>query len=326
MSAASPYEDPKGRFTLQMEDGWALRPQFGDTSGMTFARPLRGRRGEGVALFWVRVEPGTAFLSFVEAVEAALAAQPGFTRLGEQNQTVAGVPGLVREYRAQVAKTRYEKRMVAYYAAVDGRMVLLHAEGPERDFERIRGEVAQMVASFRLTGPTRAASRPARLTGRWKADSGLVLALGDDGSFALAEVSGRYEIESDSLTLVLPAGRETFSYILADDILTLSSNNLEEPIVYRRQSGSKPAPKAQVLTDTALLGRWANKKAGVELALAGNHQFELGEFRGRWVLLGDKLQLERSKTEVITYQMALQGDRLTLSGGDLDDPLRLRRQ
>src|SRR5687768_12722025 len=106
----------------------------------------------------------------------------------------------------------------------------------------------------------------AAIAGRWVNDDGLVLALGDDSSFALAEATGRYEVQADTLTLIIPGqGRESFTFVHdpAAGTLILSSPNLGTPMTYRRTSGAgakTPAPqRAKSASSDAsdeLIGRW----------------------------------------------------------------------
>jgi hypothetical protein len=64
----------------------------------------------------------------------------------------------------------------------------------------------------------------------------------------------------------------------------------------------------------------------VSLQLNKSGSFAMGEFRGRWRYEKGMLHLERSASEVVTYDAKLEGDRLILAGADLDRPIALRRK
>jgi hypothetical protein len=64
----------------------------------------------------------------------------------------------------------------------------------------------------------------------------------------------------------------------------------------------------------------------VSLDLRRNGDFTMGEFQGRWTYERGQLRLERSASEVVTYDAKLEGDRLILAGADLDRPIALRRK
>lgn len=334
LAAARPYKDTKDRFRLVLAPGWELSPQFGDTAGMVFKKQLGRRRGAGLALFSVRVAPeGTeSARAFAAALEPALEGQPGFRRLGEEQAAVGGRPALLKRYEAAFdARSTLKKRIDAYYVEAEGRVYLLQVTSGAREIGRLRRDVRSMLASFVPLGtrppenraPTMVEKAPP-LAGRWVNEDGLVLFLGEDQTFTLADVGGHYEVSRDALTLIIPKkGRQTFAYELASDRLTLRSSELPRPVTYRRQDRS--APKR---TKGDFVGTWETiaTSPAVTLDLEKGGRFRMGDFEGTWRYEAGRLRLERSASEVITYDIRLVGGRLILSGADLDHPIAFRRR
>lgn len=350
-TASRPYEDARRGFRITLAEGWALSPLFGDTEGMVFRRDISSRRGEGLALLMVRSVPLPAggLEAYMAGVERELGAQPGFRRLEDRTARIGGREAEVRVYRTLVsAESRLEKQIRAHFLAASGRAYLIHLEAPPRDLARIEPEVEAMLASFEVLGPRREGvsdPRPTRpsLAGRWVNDDGLVMVLGADESFALADVAGRFEVKGDTLTLVIPGqGRESFSFVLdpGAETLTLSSANLEAPMVYRRGGRSAEAPRKSggdapgdapgtgPADPSAIAGTWetSSGKNTVRLTLRKDGGFRLGPHAGKWSASGGTLRLERSATDVISYRFHVNNGALVLEGGDLDGPVSFTRR
>lgn len=381
---ARPYDDTKGRFHIELAEGWDIAPQFGDLSGMTFRRILKTNRGEAPALLLVHVDPekATSAKSYADMVERELEKQPGFKRLGEHPGIVGGQPALVREYRMLASRRpKIEKRVAAYYLETGGHVYQLHVESTPRGLQRVSRDVSEMLASFKptagppelkidtdalgltesapLAGAAREGARsgpngPNNPIGRWVNENGRVLVLGDDGSFALDETTGRFEIAGDKLTLIIPGqGRESFTFALAaaQDTLTLSSANLGEPMVYRRAGSHRTADHraerssagesadgsgssgaggggASIADAAALIGAWVTPtpKGPLKLDLRGDQSFTMGPMAGRWSASDGRLRLtQEGGGRTIEYAARLERERLHLSGGDLDDEVVFSR-
>lgn len=335
LSAARPYRDTKDRFRLELAPGWELSPQFGDTAGMVFKKKLGRRRGVGLAFLAVRVAPEEmeSARAFARSLEPALQAQPGFRSLGEARAQVGGRPALLRKYRASFdGYPGLKKRIDSYFLEAHGRVFLLQVTSGERERRRIERDVQAMLASFVPMGGRRPEPRRPRprtqavpsLAGRWVNDDGLVLFLAKDQTFTLADVGGRYEANGDALTLIIPKkGRQEFTYQLVSDRLTLRSPDLPGPVTYRRDDRG---PKKHTAGD--FVGSWETVGTAkpIPLELGKDGDFRMGEFEGTWQYEAGRLQLRRSKSEVITYDVRLAGGRLILSGADLDRPIAFRRR
>jgi hypothetical protein len=345
--AARPYEDTKGRFRITLAEKWELMPQFGDMSGMTFRRVIKTRRGEVPAILLVHMDSVQASdtKEYADAVEADLKKQPGYQRLDERAAMVGGKPALLREYKLLVSKKpKIEKIVRAYYLESAAHLYLLHVESTVQEIKSIEKDVDEMLASFTPLAGSTAGKRSEpeiehgqrSISGRWVNSDELVMVLGDDGTFALAEASGRYEVKGDTLTMIIPGqGRETFTFAHDPEkaTLTLSSPNLGEPMVYRRVSSAstakkeKPSDAGEELSSKALLGRWstATPNGLLVLDLRPDKSFSMGAMRGEWTVKGGRLILRKSPKEAIEYRARLDGGRLLLSGGDLDEEVAFGR-
>ncbi len=326
--AARPYQDTKQRFELTVADGWKLAPQFGDTSGMVFAREVLGREGGGTALLIVRTDPigGRSLATFIEEVEAAFAKMPGYSKGREQSVTLNGRPATERRYKTS------DRRLRSTYSEANGYFYLVHFEAPRRAAQRLWPQAKSMLASFTI-GSARARSPVGQHTsttreveapvGRWKSDSGLILKLDADGDYQLADVRGTYRVDGSTLVLSRPGGgRQSFAFEHDEDRgrLVLSSPQLPQPMVYRLIEDKRVGRRQ-------LFGKWraVDVEPVFELSLSSNGRFVLGPYSGQWAVKDGALRLAKSDTEFITYKFRFEGKRLVLSGGDLDKPVAFKR-
>jgi len=78
----------------------------------------------------------------------------------------------------------------------------------------------------------------------------------------------------------------------------------------------------------ALEGRWEARgpdDAIRHIMVRADSSAQFGDDVARWRLVGDSLWLTLGDGVWMVYRMALKGERLTLSGGDLEQPVTLRR-
>lgn len=76
-----------------------------------------------------------------------------------------------------------------------------------------------------------------------------------------------------------------------------------------------------------LPGNW-QARSGDEIRhimVRADSSAQFGEDVARWRVVGDSLWLTLGDGVWMVYRMTLKGERLTLSGGDLDKPVTLRR-
>lgn len=337
---AEPYEDTQHRFRLELPSGWQPTPAFGDTDGMVFTRgPVR--RGGRSATFRVRIGPPSDPDEALARHEPELAQAGRLQPAGNGAANLGAGAALRRAYRR--GEGAQADRISVHALSAAGRTYLLEAVLPERDQQRLSEEVRRLLSDFQpvSAGNVAAPSTPrlsvdeldaSQLAGRFRNDDGLVLALGSDSSFALDSVSGRYEVSGNTLTLIIPGqGREsfTFSFDGAAGTLTLSSPNLDAPMIYRRlgagEGGKTSTARAE--GEGRLVGTWntSAKKGVVTLRLEEGRQFRLGPHQGSWSADGSTLKLDRGGGDLITYRYQLKKGFLLLSGGDLDAPVRFER-
>lgn len=331
--AAKPYEDTRHRFRVELPEVWTLSPQFGDTLGMSFQRELGSRSRKSQAALLIHVDPFQVneTREHADAYEKTLEEQGALEKKGESATTVGGNAALVRDYRLSVKKPKSEKTIRVYFLEAAGHRYQLHVEAAPRDFDKLEGDLQKIMKSFKpLQGGTKSGVEPIKidaidsapnLTGRWTNDDGLQMVLGGDGSFALAETTGRYEVQGNTLTMIIPnQGREsfTFAHDAVGGTLTLSSPNLETPMVYRKGGATTQSSKKE--GSKAIVGRWItptpNGPLVMDLRADGN--FTMGAKSGQWSHSGERLTLIRTGSPGVTYTCALNGDRLALTGGDLE--------
>jgi hypothetical protein len=354
--AARPYEDTRKRFRLELADQWTLVPQFGDTSGMTFRRVMKTRRGDSPAILLIHVDSAQVedARAWADANEAELKKQPGFSKLEEKAGMVGGKPALIREYKMLASKKpRIEKMVRVHFLDAAGHHYLLHYESTVQEFHHAESDVEKMLESFvPIAGSTQEKEAVAApidasakaIAGRWINDDELVLVLGDDGSFALADASGRYEVQGSKLTMIIPGqGRESFTFIHDPEqgTLTLSSDNLPKPMTYRRTGKASPPPakekpakrpteppeKINLAQLTLLVGRWTTPtpNGALVLELRADGSFSMGTMKGRWSATSDELQLIGGSSQRIQYKFRFDASRLLLSGGDLEEEVAFSR-
>jgi hypothetical protein len=335
---ARPYEDTKQRFSLEVPEAWRLAPRFGDLAGMTFERRLEALGARDVAVLTVHVDPLAAshLDEFVRRVEA----DEGATGPAEERAaTVAGRPARVRERKVG------ERVVRGYFFDARGRYFHLRLEVPELTLRAVEAELAPMLASFTpgvgggkapafgggadtapaASSPSAPAARPVSrggsraIVGRWRSPSGARLELGADGRFRMGSRQGTYSLSASQLVLDVP-GKDpiTLAWSLADEgrALTISGEALREPARYRRDDDA----------ERGLAGRWIATRGRVELDLGADGHFTFGPLEGTWSEAEDHIVLRSARGDSVTYRATLDDDTLQLSGGDLEQPLVLRRR
>lgn len=307
---ARPYEDTKGRFRIELADGWKIEPRFGDTSGMVFARELSVfDRPEKISF---AIEADGATVDSAAELARRIETRDGLRNPSkEAGARVAGTSGLLREY------TEDGRLVRVWYGAVQGRPAVVRLEGSARALDKIASEVDRMLASLRVTPPEASEERP---RGRFVGESGVAIELFEDGRAKLGGRDGRHRFEGKALILELDGGKaKKFDYSLDGDRLTLRSDALPRPSIYVR-GGAEPKPAAPTL-----VGAWTLRgaKGPIPFDLHPDGRFELGTTKGEWKLEQEELELTGGKGQRIRYRIEWRGSSVVLSGGDLDRPVRL---
>jgi hypothetical protein len=312
---SKPYEDTKDRFHLRLPDAWKLAPRFGDLWGMTFQRALEA--GQSTALtIHVDPVPATDLAGFAARAEQGWESAGASTLISASRTTVAGRPAMIREV------DQAGRRVRAYFVEANGRFYHLRFEVPPALIRTVEPEWKAILDSFSpASGPApRVGDKPAAtalppgLIGTWRGKSGVVLTLKGERTFSMGGMKGRFTVEDATLVLVVP-GRAPlrFEWTLDGDNLSLSAPNLAEPVSYTRASAD----------EGTLIGTWRAEGTTLELNKSG--RFKMGPLAGSWDSGEERLILRGEQGEEVTYRYSLEGGALTLSGGDLEQPLSLRR-
>ena len=187
------------------------------------------------------------------------------------------------------------------------------------------------------------------LLGSWVVqigDAAVGLELAADGAFQLGEHSGTYEVAGGALVFRTETGTVEYPYSLGAVGLTLSGGDLVGALTFVRPAApatppavpaSAPPPAApkvgvvgaqqtEVLS-RALRGRWVVQVGNgqLDLRLHDDGRFVFNEASGTYKVSGSTLMLAWDEAQM-GYQVDLSPqDVLTLSGGDLAQPVKLSR-
>lgn len=238
-SAAAPFEDVHGRFTVELPEGWQFAPIAGDTSGAAFRRDLEGLFALA-SVRAVQLGASASLEAFSRKVASALVKEPGYKQLAEELDTLAGVPAIRRKFVMSVGRDGKLLKMVEERVAViGGTGFVVHVETVAEAFGTFEPDFAQLFASFVPKGvkAKSAAVVTSSIVGAWVmvGDNDAKLDLKPNGTFRMSGMSGTYRIDGNKLvTQVVGTGQETFAWELLEGDLILSSPAFDEPIRYRR--------------------------------------------------------------------------------------------
>ena len=321
-ASARPYRDERRGFELDLPDEWRLAPAFGETDAMTFERPFSARRGRRTGTLSVRPIGIEIDDQRVQAELRKVWGPPSGPVHPLSPRLPRATLGWANGYRPAP-----EVRGQAFLFRFQATRFLITLRAAPRDLRRFRREAALLLQSFSpLRGPSTTTRvrrstrpRPARdLTGHWVRDDGAALIFGSNGEYSLADLDGQYHWQDGLLVLSrADGGTSSFSVTRRGDSLGLSAPGLPAPLSFTR---FRPR--------LALAGTWIAtlEKGTLVLTLAKTGRFKLGAFEGDWSIDGRRLVLRKSATEIIAYAWQFSRNVLTLSGGDLDAPLRLTKR
>jgi hypothetical protein len=333
---AKPYVDTKQRFSLELPNGWKLHPLPGDTSGMTFRRDEAGV----FAILRVVVRPvkaGETPFDVLKGYCASFEDEIGYTPGTELPSTVGLIPSLHRSFTVLASGDKKTVRALDIHAVIAfGHVHILHFETLEREKKRFARDLDALVGNYR---PEAGRKLYAPLVGVWKNDDGgpdLILA--ETGGFVLGPLDGAFVVDGGRLTLVVPDGREQYSYQQKERALVLSSPNLEADLRYTRSGSAHFGPakggddSPTRLTREELIGRWraldVPSTDPLVLVLARSGAVQFGPLSGQWRFARGLLTIESTQGRAITYTVSkdARGRRLTLGGGDLEREILLERE
>lgn len=326
LTAAKPYRDTKGRFEVELADGWALAPQFGDVLGMRFERS--GQPSDEQVHFVLHVDSvsGSTLESMSDAAQQRYGRGRRLERIDRKPIQIKSGRWLRSQYRTPTG------RAVAFVSQLAGQTFVGWAEFP-KNTRRFEPDVRAMLDTVRrpsksgvspTASPLSAASRPAvapraaaKVVGRWESDAGVVFILAADGRFQLGSKRGQYELHGSNLRLLLPGkSPRAFEVEVGEDRIVLRSNKLKRPGVYWRKAAERSAstPKAG-----SPIGSWRTQTPSgpMVLDIRRDGSFSMGAMNGTWTATPGQLTLEASSGAVITYKASVSGGALVLEGGDL---------
>ncbi|MBI5495564.1 MAG: hypothetical protein HY904_11120 [Deltaproteobacteria bacterium] len=335
------YKDARDRFRLTLPTGWELTPMPGDTEGMVFRR----RVGDVPGILSVKVAPATpsdTHTSVMDARTRSFQRELGYDRQTELEVKVANLKALRRTHTVFLNGDENIKRYaVDHVVFAYGYAHYVHFETADGHYPSFTKDLQALLASYQpLAG--RKLYEP--LIGRWQmvggpAGDGGALTLNADQFFQLGTRSGLWRADGKRLMLTEPLGTETFRYIVDDQVLTLQSDTLKEPVSYRRAAGGPKvaedddvararANRALKMSQEQVVGSWMVVEGGdsFEMSLTESGAFRFGPMGGRYELKGNMLSVESNSGVRVTYYLTFDGKRLRMSGGDLDRPLVLERR
>ena len=192
-------------------------------------------------------------------------------------------------------------------------------------------------------GPLQQRAAQEALLGSWVAQVGetqVRLELAADGSCQLGGVSGTYEADADSIVFRTEAGAAEYTYSVGSEGLSLSGGDIVGSLTFVRPAAPAPpiaspvTPKAGVIGEQqtevlsrTLRGRWVAQvgKAQLDLRLHDEGKFTLNDSSGTYTVSGGALVLTSDGAQM-SYQFDISPqDVLTISGGDLAQPVKLSR-
>lgn len=334
-----PFKDSRDRFKLNLPPGWELTPQPGDTEGMVFRR----KAGAVPGIVAVRVAAATAADSRSSVMDArcrSFERELGYDRLNDNDVKIGGMRALRRAHTVFLnGDSQLRRHSVDHVLLSFGHAHYIHFETAEGSYATFAKDLEAILASYQ---PVAGRKLYAQVLGSWRlAGSGdaVELNLGEDQTFTLGKRSGLYRVDGLRLVLQEALGQETYRYTIAEDVLRLTSDNLAEPLNFRRQGSGAAAPandddaraqarRALKVTEQVLVGSWVVVEGGDshEMVLSEGGAVRFGPMSGRYRLKGNLLTIESASGVAVTYHVSFDGKRLHLSGGDLDRPLVLERR
>ena len=334
-----PYVDTKNRFEVALAPGWDLAPIPGDTTGMKFMRKVNGVP----ASLYVQVEktaPGQTVKDTLDKAERRYKVDLGYNPGTDSDVEVNGVPATKRTLTVYASGDKTTVRAVEIIAVhAFGYAHTLHFETLERSKKTFARDLERMTTTF---VPIVGKAVSGVLGGVWlNTQGGPDLTLDDDGAFTMGPLRGGWQADGGKLVLKIPAGAESYRYVLNDDTLILSSSNLDRDMLFRRSStprrtiAASTADKTPKARDTALskeelYGSWvvADPKDTdpLRLQLASSGSVSFGGLSGRWRYSTGRITIQSTAGETMTYACSMTAGQLVLSSGDLDEPLTLRRE
>lgn len=235
-----PFEDPQGRFVVDLPEGWSAAAS--DAGGVTFTKNRQGV----LAVCSVRVVPlgQTGLQGYVKTLQQAAQSQPGYKVMAEGTDKLGGTKAWRRRFAANIDQTgKMQKIVDERVIAPNGVAYMMHLETVAQAFESFVPEFSQLINSFNYPRPEEQVAPTAMpnyvLVGSWRSetDAAMRLTFYADGRVLFGAFSGVYRIDGNQILIKL-TNRDAQSYFwqLVGGQLTLVSPQLPAPLRYRRVS------------------------------------------------------------------------------------------
>ena len=334
-AAAAPYNDTKDRFEIDLASGWRLAPVPLDGTGMVFKKDVDLSPG----LLRVHVapwEPGLSVRSQFQKLMEPFEAEIGFHEISRRVQNKGG---WLRHHinftmfangDARVVRKAQLEMIVAY-----GSAYVIYFECLEKGWKYFSADLRLMQKSFK---PKINRDTYAAVVGEWAdVENGQSFILRKNNEFEMSHLKGIYTVDGGQMLLYLRDGQERFRYRLQQKKLYLSNSNLTRPQTFKRidllrtkSTGSKKKeqkPKSVKRMD--LYGKWrvvdGSLAEPLTLFLSPTGTMAFGPMHGRWKYDNFTLTLTSVSGTQRVYHLSLDGRRMRMSGGDLDNEIILVR-
>jgi|GEM_PF-6784033 len=331
-AGAEPYRDTKNRYTLDLPDGWALKPIFGRADSVRFERKLRNSRQSAWLKLTVMPSLSTDLRSALDDYHR-LELSPEFWSVEHEESEVFRSPGVKRVLKREVVRN-VTKARVLHHLFFRSRDFVVSFElflPSDRRFPSLFREVRGVVDSLQFTAvrelepkgreaPTVSARD---VVGRWFRPPNESLVLLSNGQFTI-ESQGR----SKKGQFAVRAGRmilkrnstSRFEVRLSSDFskLTLTAEKSGRILEYTRRSSAR----------RSFLGQWTRKvnKLQKTLIFHPNGYFEYGRMRGHWKAEGKQLVLVSANGSKLSYDFRFNEGFLIVSGGDFTEDVYFRKK
>ena len=185
-------------------------------------------------------------------------------------------------------------------------------------------------------------SVPDELVDTWVTGSGekkLEMVLKEDGSMSFAGNKWQLSVIDGKMHVDTGQGIAVYDLKLKKDSFIMSGGDIEEQLVFKRKSAIKsaskpiqgPDKKTKKETSTQklpeLLGDWKTMHNGnaLKMIFKSHEDVRFGKKEWHYSIRKNQLHLDTGAT-VLVYDLVLNKDRLTLSGGDLEKAIVFKRQ
>ncbi len=334
-AAAAPYNDTKDRFEINLASGWRLAPVPLDGTGMVFKKEVDLSPG----LLRVHVapwEPGRSARTQFNKLMQPFEAEIGFHEISRRVQNKGG---WLRHHinftmfangDARVVRKAQLEMIVAY-----GHAYVIYFECLDKGWKYFSSDLRVMQKSFK---PKINSAIYDTVVGAWSdIENRQSLKLKKNNEFEMSHLKGIYTVDGGQMILFLKDGQERFRYQIKKNRLHLSNSNLSQPQIFKRvdllktnsQATKKQVKQVKTVKRMDLYGKWrvvdGSLSEPLTLFLSPTGTMAFGPMHGRWKYEDFSLTLTSVNGTERVYHLSLDGRRMRMSGGDLEQEIILVR-